>query len=150
MGIKTLLNFAPARKLDLEYLAMASILVVNETEAQFLTGIPVVSPDNAPDAAEILRSMGIETIIITMGINGSYVLSGDFSGFIPAYKVDAIDATAAGDVYCGCLATALIEDIPLPEAVKFSSAAAAICVTKLGAQRSAPTRQEIDNFMKEN
>ena len=150
LGAKTLLNFAPAKELAPEYLSKVSILVANETEAQFLTGIPVVSPDNVPDAAGMLKSRGIETIIITMGINGSYVLTDGFSGIVPAFKVDAVDATAAGDVYCGSLATALMEDMPLPEAVRFSSAAAALCVMKLGAQRSAPTRHDINNFMNNN
>jgi ribokinase len=149
-GIKTLLNFAPAKHLNPSSLSKVSILVVNETETQFLTGIPVVSPDNAPDAAEMLKSKGINTIIITLGINGSYALSDEYSGFIPAYKVTAVDATAAGDVYCGSLACALMEGNTLQEAVKFSSAAAALCVTKLGAQRSAPLRQEIDDFMNKN
>jgi ribokinase len=150
IGVKTLLNFAPAKHLNPSSLSKVSILVVNETETQFLTGIPVVSPDNAPEAASTLRSKGIETIIITLGINGSYVLSRNYTGFIPAYKVDAVDATAAGDVYCGSLATALMEDKPLQEAVKFSSAAAALCVTKLGAQRAAPHRKEIDDFVNLN
>jgi ribokinase len=150
IGIKTLLNFAPAKPLNPSSLSKVSILVVNETETQFLTEIPVVSPDNAPEAAKILKSKGIDTIIITLGINGSYVLSDEYSGFIPAYKVNAVDATAAGDVYCGSLATALMEGKTLKEAVQFSSAAAALCVTKLGAQRSAPEKQEIDDFMNNN
>jgi ribokinase len=150
LGIKTMLNFAPAKKINQSSLANVSILVVNETETQYLTGIPAVSPDNAPDAAEKLKEKGIETIIITLGINGSYIHSNEYSGIIPAYKVNAIDATAAGDVYCGSLATALMEGRSLKESVKFSSAAAALCVTKLGAQPSAPTRQEIDTFMNQN
>ena len=150
LGISTMLNFAPAKNINQSCLANVSILVVNETETQYLTGIPAVSPDNAPEAAKKLQKKGIETIIITLGINGSYILSNEYSGFVPAYKVNAVDATAAGDVYCGSLATALMEDMSLRESVRFSSAAAALCVTKLGAQPSAPTRQEIDVFMKQN
>jgi ribokinase len=147
LGIPTMLNFAPAKNIDQSCLNNVSILVVNETETQYLTGIPAVSPDNAPEAAKKLHLKGIETIIITLGINGSYILSKEYSGNVPAYKVNAVDSTAAGDVYCGCLATALMEGMPLKESVRFSSAAAALCVTKLGAQPSAPTRQEIDTFM---
>lgn len=147
-GIRTMLNFAPAKKIDLSVLSNVSILVVNETETQYLTGIPVVSPDNAPEASNRLRDKGIDTIIITLGINGSYINSDEFSGFVPAFKVKAVDATAAGDVYCGSLATALMEGKSLKDAVRFSSAAAALCVTKLGAQPSAPTRSEVDDFMK--
>ena len=150
LGIKTMLNFAPAKKIEQAYLANVSILVVNETEAQYLTDIPTISPDNAPEAAVKLQEKGIKTIIITLGINGSYIHSSEYSGIIPAYKVIAVDATAAGDVYCGSLATALMEGRSLEDSVKFSSAAAALCVTKLGAQPSAPTRQEIDIFLNNN
>jgi ribokinase len=150
IGAKTLLNFAPAKKIDPSCLFKVSILVVNVTETQYLTGIPVVSPDNAPEAAQKLISKGIDMVIITLGINGSFVLTKDFSGYVPAYKVNAVDATAAGDVYCGSLATALMEGKTLKDAVRFSSAAAALCVTKLGAQPSAATRDEIDDFMKNN
>lgn len=150
LGITTMLNFAPAKNINQSSLANVSILVVNETESQYLTGIPAVSPDNAPEAAIELQKKGIETIIITLGINGSYIHSKEYSGIVPAYKVNAVDATAAGDVYCGSLATALMEGRSLEESVKFSSAAAALCVTKLGAQPSAPTRQEIDAFMNKN
>ncbi len=150
LGISTMLNFAPAKDIDQSSLSNVSILIVNETETQYLTGIPAVSPDNAPEAAEKLQKKGIETIIITLGINGSYILSKEYSGIVPAYKVTAVDATAAGDVYCGSLATALMEGMSFIESVKFSSAAAALCVTKLGAQPSAPTRQEIDIFMNQN
>jgi len=147
-GTPTMLNFAPAKFLDNQFLSKVSILVVNETEAQYLTKMPSVSPDKAADAAQILRDKGINTIIITLGINGSYILSNDFTGFVPSFKVDAVDATAAGDVYCGTLAASLIEGKSMKEAVRFSSAAAALCVTKLGAQPSAPYRNEIDNFIK--
>jgi ribokinase len=150
LGIATMLNFAPAKEINQSSLANVSILVVNETETQFLTGIPAVSPDNAPEAAFKLQKKGIDTIIITLGINGSYILSKEYSGIIPAYKVNAVDATAAGDVYCGSLATALMEGMSFKDSVRFSSAAAALCVTKLGAQPSAPSRQEIDVFMNQN
>lgn len=149
-GTPTMLNFAPAKFLDDQFLSKVSILVVNETEAQYLTDIPSVTPDKAEDAAKILRKKGINTIIITLGINGSYVLSDDYTGFVPAYKVDAVDATAAGDVYCGTLAASLIEGKTLKNAVQYSSAAAALCVTKLGAQPSAPFKEEIERFIKDN
>lgn len=149
-SVPSMLNFAPAKQLDPQYLTMVSILVLNETEAQYLTGIPAISPDNASDAAKHLLAKGIKSVIITLGINGSYVCSEDFTGFVPAFKVKAIDTTAAGDVYCGSLATALMEGMPFQSAVRFSSAAAALCVTKMGAQISAPTRKDIDNFMNIN
>jgi len=119
-------------------------------EAGFLAEMPVNSAGDAEKAAELLRTRGVGTVIITLGVNGALLSSETDKIHIPAFIVDAVDATAAGDVYCGSLATALMEGKTLQEAVRFSSAAAALCVTKLGAQRSAPERQKIDDFMNKN
>ena len=91
--------------------------------------------------------LGCETVIITLGARGSYIASSGACEWIPAFKVDAVDTTAAGDVYCGCLAVALTEGMTLAESARFASAAAAISVTRLGAQPSAPFRDEIDKFL---
>lgn len=143
----TIFNYAPAKPLPLEIIRKSSILIINETEAQMLTGIHEVSLHNVEMAAEHLHAAGMTAIIITLGINGSYVSSPDFKGLVPAFKVKAIDTTAAGDVFCGTLATRLTEGASLKEAVIFSSAASAISVTRLGAQPSAPKRHEIDHFL---
>jgi ribokinase len=146
-GKTVILNLAPAKALDDHHLKMVSILVVNETEAQFISGISNVDYDNASVAAGVLHDKGVETVIITLGVKGSYISSKEFKGYIDAFPVDAIDATAAGDVYCGNLAVGLANELSLKDAVRYSSAASALCVTKLGAQPSAPAKNDIDDFL---
>jgi ribokinase len=143
----TILNLAPAKSLDDHHLKLVSILVVNETEAQFISGIDNVDHEKASLAAGVLHDKGVETVIITLGVKGSYLSSKDFKGYVDAFPVEAVDATAAGDVYCGNLAVGLSNGLPLQDAVRFSSAASALCVTKLGAQPSAPTKKETDDFL---
>jgi ribokinase len=146
-GKTTILNLAPAKPLDDHHLKMVSILVVNETEAQFISGISNVNYENAGKAAGVLHDKGVKTVIITLGIRGSYISSQDFTGYVEAFPVKAVDATAAGDVYCGNLAAGLADGLSLKDAVRFSGAASAICVTRLGAQASAPWRKETEDFL---
>jgi ribokinase len=115
-----------------------------------VTGLKVESDDEIKIAATELLKLGCKTAVITLGARGSYVASSDFTGFVPAFKVKAVDTTAAGDVYCGSLAVALVEGKSLNDAVKFAGAASAISVTRLGAQPSVPHRKEIDEFIKTN
>jgi ribokinase len=91
--------------------------------------------------------MGCGTVIITLGIKGSFILDKKVELWIPAFSVDAVDTTAAGDIYCGSLAVALTEGKSFTDSVLFASAAAAISVTRMGAQPSAPSRKEIDQFI---
>jgi ribokinase len=143
----TILNLAPAKSLDDHHLKLVSILVVNETEAQFISGITNVDYEKASLAARVLHEKGVEIVIITLGVKGSYISSTEYTGYVDAFPVEAIDATAAGDVYCGNLAVGLANGLSLKDAVRFSSAASALCVTKLGAQPSAPVKKEIDDFL---
>lgn len=142
-----LLNLAPARTLSEASLRNVTYLVVNESEAEFLCGFPVDSLPCAAQAAETLRTRGPRAVLITMGSQGMCVACGGPPTHVPAFRVTAVDATAAGDVFCGALAVALVENRPLEQAVRFASAAAAICVTRLGAQPSIPSRQEIEQFL---
>lgn len=146
---KVILNPAPARPLNDEILRDITIITPNETEAELLTGIKVSNERGAEKAAGILLSKGIENVIITLGARGVYAAGSGFNGIVPAFSVNAEDTTAAGDVFNGVLATALAEKMPLIDAVKFSNAAAALSVTKLGAQTSAPYRAEIETFLEE-
>ena len=146
-GVTVILNPAPAQPLDDELLQCISILTPNESEAELLTGIPVDSPRAAHRAADALRARGVETVIVTMGDKGALLTTPDYSEFVPAFAVDAVDATAAGDVFNGALAVAIAEGATLPQAVRFANAAAALSVTKLGAQPSAPTRTAIEAFL---
>jgi ribokinase len=113
-----------------------------------LTGIAVRDEEDASRAAEALRSMGVGTILITLGAKGTYVHAEEFKGLIQSFPVTALDTTAAGDVFSGAFAVAFAEKRPLSEAVRFANAAAALSVTKLGAQPSAPTRREVEGFQK--
>ncbi|MBN1294976.1 MAG: ribokinase [Candidatus Latescibacteria bacterium] len=148
-GVVVILNPAPAQPLSDELLRNVTILTPNESEAELLTGIKVEDEQGAKDAAETLIAKGIKTVIITLGARGVYLKSDEFTGIIPAFKVDNIvDTTAAGDVFNGVLAVSLAESKPLAEAIRFAHAAAALSVTKLGAQTSAPHRADIDSFLR--
>ena len=144
---RVVLNLAPAKPIEDKYLEKLSILVVNETEAEFLTGTKVMTSNEIEAAATTLLKKGIETVIITLGEEGSYIATHDYREKISAFRVKALDTTAAGDIYCGSLCVALTEGKSLPDAIRFAGAASAISVTRLGAQPSAPTRKEIKSFL---
>lgn len=144
-GIPLILNPAPAQALPREVLDATSIITPNETEAELITGISIVDDSSAVEAARALRGKGVETAIITMGARGALVHNGTMTEFVPAFPTEAVDTTAAGDVFNGALAVALDEGKPLREAVVFASAAASIAVSRRGAQASAPTRKEVEN-----
>jgi ribokinase len=147
-GVKILLNPAPARALPDDLLKHVYLLTPNETEAELLTGVRVGNQGAVSKAADALLARGIENVIITMGARGAFVAGPGVRKRIPAHEVKPVDATAAGDVFNGALAVALAEGKPLAEAAQFATAAAAISVTRLGAQTSAPTRQEIVRFLR--
>ncbi len=142
-GKKVVLNPAPAQKLSDDILKHIYALTPNETEAKLITGVAVQDKISAQRAAEVLKDKGVPVIIITLGIKGAYVYSEDFIGLIPAPKVKAIDATAAGDTFNGALVVALAEGKTIEDAVLFANKAAALSVTKLGAQSSTPFRSQI-------
>ncbi len=147
-GARVILNPAPARALPDELLRYVSILTPNETEAELLTGIRVDNDSAAAHAASALRGRGVQTVILTLGARGALVAGDGPPQLVPGFKVDAVDTTGAGDVFNGALAVALAEQQPLIDAVRFANAAAAISVTRLGAQPSAPSRREIQRLLK--
>jgi ribokinase len=147
-GVKVILNPAPAQKLSDDMLGHISILTPNESEAELLTGIKVDSAEDAAKAADVLMDRGVQIVLLTMGARGAYIVTAEFKEMIPGFKVKAVDATAAGDVFNGALAVAIARNKPIREAVSFANAAAALSVTKLGAQPSAPTKDQIDKFLK--
>ena len=119
-------------------------------EAGFLAGIPVENETDAENAAQKLVNSGVEKVIITLGSKGAFVVTKTEKVMVPAFKVKAVDTTAAGDIFCGAFAVALVEGKSLKDSLQFASAAAAISVTRMGAQPSAPTRGEIDKFLADN
>jgi ribokinase len=146
-GVRVILNPAPARPLSDEILSKVSILTPNESEAELLTGVQVTDDAGAEKAAQALAAKGVEAVILTLGSRGAYVFESGSGELVPGFEVQAVDTTAAGDVFNGTLAVGLSEGMPLTQAVRFANAAAALSVTKLGAQPSAPTRSEIEAFL---
>ncbi len=142
-GIRVILNPAPARLLPNELLECIYMITPNETEAEILTGIKVIDVPSAQGAAEKLLRKGVRNVVITMGAAGAFLLNPEFSGMIPVIPVKAVDTTAAGDVFNGALAVAISEGKELKDAVDFANKAAAISVTRMGAQASAPYRKEL-------
>jgi len=150
-GTLIILNPAPAPDFVIpdSLLAKVDLLTPNEWEAQALTGVAVHDEASAHQAGQRLRSKGAATVLITMGAQGVWMETPDEARRIAAYSVSAIDTTAAGDVFNAGLAVALAENKSLVEAVRFANAAAAISVTRLGAQPSAPNREEVERWLGE-
>lgn len=144
---KVIVNPAPAQLLSDEILKNIDIIIPNETEAESLTGIKVDSEQDANNAANYLHQKGINIVIITLGSKGAWVSVNGKGELIAAYCVNAIDTTAAGDTFIGMLVTALLENKSLHEAIKYAHAAAAIAVTRPGAQTAVPWRKEVELFM---
>ncbi|GJJ81233.1 ribokinase [Pasteurella canis] len=148
---QVILNPAPAQALPDQLLTLLDMITPNETETEILTGVKVVDEQSAQQAAQVFHQKGIKTVLITLGSKGVYVSQqGQTSEIVAGFRVEAKDTTAAGDTFNGALMTALLEDKPLAEAIRFAHAAAAISVTRQGAQPSIPTREETLNFLKNN
>ena len=143
-GKTVILNPAPAQPLSNGLLQCVNILTPNETEASMISGIPVTDLISAYKAARTICGMGVQTVIITLGAKGALIYTDEFQEEIPAEKVEAIDTTAAGDVFNGALAVALSENKNIRDAVRFACKAASISVTRIGAQASAPYRNELN------
>lgn len=141
---KLIVNPAPACSLPLSLLQNIDILTPNRKEAEMISGIPISNIEEAGSAATAIREMGVGIVIITLGAEGALISSKDTNKLIKAPSVKAVDTTAAGDVFNGALAVALSEGKSLEDAVAFSCKAAAISVTRLGAQAAAPYRQEVE------
>jgi ribokinase len=146
-GVPVILNPAPAQPLPDRLLKQVSILTPNETEAELLTGIAVTDESSTAKAAANLRARGVPTVIVTLGPQGALVSDASGVQRISGFPADAVDTTAAGDVFNGALAVALGEGRAPADAIRFANAAAAISVTRLGAQPSAPTRREIESLL---
>ncbi len=147
---RVILNPAPAAELPDALLKKVHIITPNETEAEKLTGIAVEDEASAAEAARVLHGRGVQTVIVTLGEKGALV-SDPESGYlalIPGFRVQAVDTTAAGDVFNGQLAVALAEGLALEEAILQAHAAAALSVQKLGAQSSIPRKEDTLDFLK--
>lgn len=146
---RVILNPAPATPLSDELLALVDMITPNETEAEILTGVHIESDEDAARAAHLLHEKGIPSVLITLGSRGVWLSEQGKGQRIAGFKVQAVDTIAAGDTFNGALITALLEDKPVEQAVRFAHAAAAIAVTRSGAQPSVPWRNETDNFLQQ-
>jgi ribokinase len=142
-GVRVILNPAPARKLDAYALRHVSVITPNQAEAEILSDLPLVDDKSLETAAKALLSKGVVAVVITLGARGAFLAEAGTFEIIPAFAVEPIDMTAAGDVFNGALAVSIGEGSNLRAAVRFANAAAALSVQKLGAQPSAPWRTEI-------
>lgn len=143
-GARVVVNPAPAQEMPASLYADADILTPNETEAQILTGVEVVDDATAQRACDVLHARGTRTAVITLGGNGAYYSAPDGRGHVPPVPVKAIDTVGAGDTFNGALVVALSEGKGLADAIRFACRAAAISVTRPGAQVSVPYRREVE------
>src|ERR1039457_4868109 len=148
-GARTMLDPAPAQPLSPDLLASIDVLTPNEIEASILLGVPPgrVSKEEAPQLARRLRQLGPRSVVLKLGDQGCFYFDDTSEIFSPAFSVTARDTTAAGDIFNAALAVAFSEDRPVADSLRFANAAAAISVTRLGAQASAPSRAEVDQFL---
>lgn len=149
-GVKVIVNTAPYSPVTDEFLSGCYLVTPNEVEAEELTGICVSNLESADKAAKVFKDKGVQNVVITLGSRGVYVNEDGKSEIVPAYKVNAIDTTGAGDAFNGGLLTALSEGKTIGEAARFANALAAISVQRIGTTPSMPTRAEIDKFLEEH
>lgn len=146
VGTKVVLNPAPAKKIPLDLLRQVDVLILNETEAAFITGKSFQEAE-AMDMAQYLCGEGVQTVILTLGKKGSVVAGKGLAESIPSYKVKAVDTTGAGDTFCGAFVARWMEGSDVLASVRFATAAAALSVTRAGAQPSIPSKEEVLEFV---
>ncbi len=145
------LNTAPALPLPPEIYNYLYLITPNKSEAEALSGIKINKPEDAGRAGFALIKKGVKHVVITLGAEGAFLLEGNKEGvFLKSPKVNAVDTTAAGDIFNGALTSGLSNGKSLKDAVIFANAAAALSVTKMGAQSSAPYMKEVNDFLKNN
>lgn len=143
LGIKVILNPAPAQVVEPGLLEKIDILVPNQTELEIMSGLPVSDDESTRTAALALVNQGVEIVIVTLGERGALLVTSDESTFVPGIKVEVLDTTAAGDAFIGALATAIVRNMTMKEAVRFANCAGALAVTSFGAQPSLPSADEV-------
>lgn len=149
-GVPVVLDPAPVQVDAMTDLySLVDILTPNEVEASQLVGFPVQDVETASQAANVLRQRGVATVIVKLGDRGAVCATTDETFFVPAFAVTAVDTVAAGDAFTGGLVAALIEGLPLRQAVVWGAAAGALATTKLGAQSAMCDRATFDQFLAE-
>jgi len=145
-GIKVILNPAPARALSNKLLKNLYIIIPNKSEAEILSGIKVTDIESAKLAADIISAKGVDIVVITLGSQGALIKEYNEYHFVEAYKVAAVDTTAAGDTFCGSVCVGLSEGRSILDSVIMAAKAAALTVTRMGAQTSIPYRTELSSL----
>ncbi|MGL4732982.1 MAG: ribokinase [Fusobacteriaceae bacterium] len=146
MGKITVLNPAPAAHLDEEIIKNSDYIIPNETELEIITGIKTDTLEGVKEAAASLLQKGVKGLLITLGSKGSLYIDRDREIMTPAYKVKAIDTTAAGDSFIGGFVKGISQGMEIGQAIELGTKVAAISVTRVGAQTSLPTQEEVKNF----
>jgi ribokinase len=144
LGVRTILNPAPALPVDLAMLRHVDYFIPNETEAETITGLPVRTPDQAERCARSLLDRGAGRVILTLGERGALLATADRMEFVPAYAVETRDTTGAGDAFIGSFATFLVEGLGEREAVDRANLYAALSTTAIGTQKSFVTRGQFE------
>lgn len=145
-GQPLIINPAPAQELSKDVLDGLFLITPNETEAKILTGILVEDDPSLEAAALALLDSGVQNVIITLGSRGAFFMNGKEHFLVPSHQVNALDTTAAGDVFNGVLTVCLSNKMGWRESIAYANKAAALSVTKMGAQGSAPYKEEINKF----
>lgn len=143
------LNPAPAAPLPAELMQCVDILILNETETEVITGIQVTDVASAMVAGRAILGMGVQQVVLTLGKNGSVHVSAEKEVHVPAFSVKSVDTTAAGDAFIGALAAFITKTKDVEDALTIASAAGALAVTRLGAQSSLPTLDEVTAFLRD-
>lgn len=145
--VRVILNPAPGRALSDALMSRVDVLTPNETEAAIITNQAVTDIKSAKKAGLALLESGCKNVVITLGAGGALCISNDGVHHVPAFQVEPIDTTGAGDAFNGALAVALAEGMPLVDAVRFANAAGALCVTRLGTAPAMPQRSEVERLL---
>ena len=145
-GKRVILNPAPAQHLPDALLKNLYMIIANETETELITGVRITDMESICRAADVMSERGVQNVVITLGSKGAFIKENGAYHKVPAIKVKAVDATAAGDTFCGALCVALAEKKGILEAVEFANKCASVTVTRMGAQSSLPYRSEIDKM----
>ena len=122
----------------------------NETETEILSGLKTTTDDQAIEAARTLTSKGISTVILTLGHRGALLITDKIEKRVPGFAIETVDTTAAGDAFCGALATSLAQGSTIEDAIWVANAAGALAVTKIGAEPSLPKKEDLDQFLSIN
>ena len=151
LGLKVVLNPAPAQPLPQELMALVDVLIPNESETALLTGMSIDSLQEAATAAQELLTFGVDCVVMTLGDQGALIVQPDQAPIqVPSYQVEVVDTTAAGDSFVGSFAVALATGQSLETAVQRGCGAGALATTRLGAQPSIPTQKQVDDLLKVN